>query len=60
MTHKEGMRVPGRIVATEKLLAVFDDGVIDPLTNVAMLPGIVGVEQFREAIEGLLRSCEVR
>jgi tRNA-splicing ligase RtcB len=42
VTHKEGMRVPGRIVATEKLLADFDDGAIDQLTNVAMLPGIVG------------------
>src|SRR3989339_1236362 len=41
-TYKEGMRVPGRIVATEKLLADFDDGAIDQLTNVAMLPGIVG------------------
>jgi tRNA-splicing ligase RtcB len=41
-THKEGMRVPARIVATEKLLLEFDDGVIDQLTNVAMLPGIVG------------------
>ncbi len=42
VTHKEGMRVPGRIVASEKLLAEFDDGVIDQLTNVATLPGIVG------------------
>src|SRR5512134_2393196 len=42
VTHKEGMRVPGRIVATEKLLAEFDEGVIDQLTNVATLPGIVG------------------
>src|SRR5512134_3838745 len=41
VTHKEGMRVPGRIVATEQLLAEFDDGVIDQVTNVASLPGIV-------------------
>ena len=41
VTYKAGMRVPGRIVATEKLLAEFDDGVIDQLTNVATLPGIV-------------------
>jgi tRNA-splicing ligase RtcB len=42
VTYKEGMRVPGRILATEKLLSEFDDGVIDQLTNVATLPGIVG------------------
>src|SRR3990172_622504 len=42
VSYKDGMRVPGRIVATEKLLAEFDDGVIDQLTNVATLPGIVG------------------
>ena len=41
VTYKQGMRVPGRIVATEKLLAEFDDGVVDQLTNVATLPGIV-------------------
>ena len=42
MTYKAGMRVPARILATERLLKEFDDGVIDQLTNVAMLPGIVG------------------
>ena len=42
MTYKAGMRVPARILATERLLQEFDDGVIDQLTNVAMLPGIVG------------------
>jgi tRNA-splicing ligase RtcB len=42
MTYKAGMRVPARILATERLLREFDDGVIDQLTNVAMLPGIVG------------------
>ena len=44
MTYKAGMRVPARILATERLLREFDDGVIDQLTNVAMLPGIVGHE----------------
>jgi tRNA-splicing ligase RtcB (3'-phosphate/5'-hydroxy nucleic acid ligase) len=38
--HKEGMRVPARIFATEKLLKEMDDGVFDQVTNVAMLPGI--------------------
>ena len=42
MAYKAGMRVPARILATERLLQEFDDGVIDQLTNVAMLPGIVG------------------
>jgi len=41
VTHKEGMRVPARIVATEKLLQQMDDGVFDQVTNVATLPGIL-------------------
>jgi tRNA-splicing ligase RtcB len=40
-THKEGMRVPARIIATEKLLQEMDDGVYDQVTNVATLPGII-------------------
>ena len=40
-SFKEGMRVPGRIFATEKLLREMDDGVFDQLSNVATLPGIV-------------------
>ena len=40
-TYKEGMRVPARIYATEKLLREMDDGVIEQVTNVATLPGIV-------------------
>ncbi len=38
--YKNGMRVPARIFATEKLLREMDDGVFDQVTNVAMLPGI--------------------
>ncbi len=40
-TYKEGMLVPARIFATEKLLMEMDEGVIDQVTNVACLPGIV-------------------
>lgn len=40
-SYKEGMRVPARILATEKLMADIDDGVIEQITNVATLPGIV-------------------
>ncbi|MEW6441241.1 MAG: RtcB family protein [bacterium] len=40
-SYKEGMRVPARIYATEKLLQGMDDGVFDQITNVATLPGIV-------------------
>ncbi|MBI4140682.1 RtcB family protein [Candidatus Woesearchaeota archaeon] len=40
-THKEGMQVPARIYATEKLLNQMEDTVINQLTNVACLPGIV-------------------
>ena len=38
---KKGMRVPARIIATEKLLKEMDDGVWEQVTNVACLPGIV-------------------
>ncbi len=41
VSHKEGMLVPARIFASEKLLAGMDDGVFDQITNVATLPGIV-------------------
>ncbi len=41
VTHKQGMRVPARIYATEKLLRDMDDGVFEQLTNVATLPGIL-------------------
>src|SRR6266446_2324470 len=39
-TAKEGMRVPARIYATEKLFEEIDDGVFEQVTNVACLPGI--------------------
>ncbi|MDB6019077.1 MAG: RNA-splicing ligase RtcB, partial [Pedosphaera sp.] len=37
---KEGMRVPARIYATEKLLREMDEAVHEQITNVATLPGI--------------------
>jgi tRNA-splicing ligase RtcB (3'-phosphate/5'-hydroxy nucleic acid ligase) len=40
-SYKAGMNVPARIYATKKLLEAMDAGVIDQVTNVAMLPGIV-------------------
>ncbi len=39
-TFKQGMRVPARIYATEKLLKEMDDAVFQQITNVATLPGI--------------------
>ncbi len=39
-TEKEGMLVPARIYATEKLFREMDAGVLDQVTNVACLPGI--------------------
>lgn len=39
--YKPGMRVPARIYATEKLMLGMDAGVIDQVTNVATLPGIL-------------------
>ena len=35
------MNVPARIYATKKLLEAMDGGVIEQVTNVASLPGIV-------------------
>jgi tRNA-splicing ligase RtcB len=39
-SYKEGMRVPARIYATDKLIREMDDAVFDQITNVATLPGI--------------------
>ena len=40
-SFKAGMNVPARIYATKKLLEAMDSGVIEQVTNVASLPGIV-------------------
>jgi tRNA-splicing ligase RtcB len=40
-SFKPGMLVPARIYATRKLLDGMDNGVIEQVTNVACLPGIV-------------------
>ena len=40
-TFKEGMQVPARIYASEKLVNAMDDGVFNQVTNVATLPGII-------------------
>jgi tRNA-splicing ligase RtcB len=40
-SYKEGMQVPARIVGTEKLVREMDDAVIEQITNVATLPGLV-------------------
>ncbi len=39
-SYKEGMNVPARIIATEKLFKEMDQGVAEQVTNVACLPGI--------------------
>lgn len=41
MSYKKGMRVPGRIYASEELMKTMDNGVFNQITNVATLPGIV-------------------
>lgn len=41
VTYKPGMRVPARIVASDSLIDTMDLGVLDQISNVAMLPGIV-------------------
>ncbi|SNB47741.1 RtcB family protein [Geobacter sp. DSM 9736] len=40
-TYKQGMLVPARIFATQKLLNALDAGVFEQISNVACLPGIV-------------------
>lgn len=42
VSYKQGMRVPARIYATEKLVREMDEAVYDQITNVATLPGLVG------------------
>ncbi|UCE67043.1 MAG: RtcB family protein [Candidatus Zixiibacteriota bacterium] len=42
LSHKPGMRVPARIVASDNLMNSMDEGVINQITNVACLPGIRG------------------
>ena len=39
-TYKQGMRVPARIIATEKLVREMDEAVYEQISNVATLPGI--------------------
>ena len=39
-SYKKGMRVPARIIASEKILNEMDPGVFDQVTNVATLSGI--------------------
>ncbi|MFW5906304.1 MAG: RNA-splicing ligase RtcB, partial [Desulfobia sp.] len=42
VSYKSGMLVPARLYVTRQLLEEMDEGVIDQISNVAMLPGIVG------------------
>jgi tRNA-splicing ligase RtcB (3'-phosphate/5'-hydroxy nucleic acid ligase) len=39
-SYKEGMRVPGRIYGTEKLVSEMDSAVYEQVSNVATLPGV--------------------
>jgi len=39
-TYKDGMRVPARIIGTEKLVREMDEAVYQQISNVATLPGI--------------------
>ena len=40
-THKPGMQVPARLYGTEGIIKQMDDHVIEQVTNVATLPGII-------------------
>src|SRR5260370_3397510 len=39
-SYKEGMRVPARVIGTEKLVREMDEAVYQQISNVATLPGI--------------------
>src|SRR5881409_3195292 len=39
-SYKQGMRVPARIIATEKLVREMDEAVYQQISNVATLPGV--------------------
>ncbi len=41
LSFKDGMRVPGRVFASKKLLDAMEGQVFDQITNVATLPGIL-------------------
>jgi hypothetical protein len=56
MSYKEGMRVPARIYATEKLLGEMDDGVFDQVTNSELiLSQFKGIEKHR-AYRGMVQK----
>jgi len=38
--QKKGMKVPARIIASDKIIGGMDEGVVNQITNVASLPGI--------------------
>src|ERR1700740_679465 len=40
VSYKQGMRVPARIIATEKLMREMDEAVFQQISNGARLPGI--------------------
>ena len=42
LPQEGGMRVPGLLIASEKLLEDIDEKPLDQVRNVAHLPGIVG------------------
>ncbi len=41
VSYKRGMRVPARIYASRQLIENMDDAVLEQLTNVCLLPGII-------------------
>src|SRR5216117_1603072 len=40
VTYKDGMHVPARIIATERLVREMDEAVYEQISNIATLPGI--------------------
>jgi hypothetical protein len=54
-SYKAGMRVPARIIATEKLVREMDEAVYQQISNVATLPGVA-----RYASRGHMRQSARR
>ena len=56
-SYKHGMRVPAKIIASEKIVAAMEEQVFDQITNVATLPGILKYAYCMPDGHFLLAAC---
>jgi tRNA-splicing ligase RtcB (3'-phosphate/5'-hydroxy nucleic acid ligase) len=40
VSYKDGMKVPGRVIANDEIMKSMEEGLFNQLSNVANLPGI--------------------